>query len=95
MKLPRRNFLHLAAGAAALPAVSRIARRKPIRRGRSGSWFHFRRVAAGPSSPSKFYGAGRWMPNLFSTAAPWSLPGTSTKGSWFIVWLTRRVAGIC
>src|SRR5262245_13116712 len=26
MKLPRRNFLHLAAGAAALPAVSRIAR---------------------------------------------------------------------
>jgi len=26
MKLPRRNFLHLAAGAAALPIVSRIAR---------------------------------------------------------------------
>jgi tripartite-type tricarboxylate transporter receptor subunit TctC len=26
MKLPRRNFLHLAAGAAALTAVSRIAR---------------------------------------------------------------------
>src|SRR5262249_55619438 len=26
MKLPRRNFLHLAAGASALPAVSRIAR---------------------------------------------------------------------
>jgi tripartite-type tricarboxylate transporter receptor subunit TctC len=26
MKLPQRNFLHLAAGAAALPAVSRIAR---------------------------------------------------------------------
>jgi hypothetical protein len=26
MKLPRRNFLHLAAGAAALPAVSSIAR---------------------------------------------------------------------
>jgi tripartite-type tricarboxylate transporter receptor subunit TctC len=26
MKLPRRNFLHLALGAAALPAVSRIAR---------------------------------------------------------------------
>ena len=25
MKLPRRNFLHLAAGAAVLPAVSRIA----------------------------------------------------------------------
>ncbi|HVI62848.1 MAG TPA: tripartite tricarboxylate transporter substrate binding protein, partial [Bradyrhizobium sp.] len=26
MKLPRRTFLHLAAGAAALPAVSRVAR---------------------------------------------------------------------
>src|SRR5262245_45150462 len=26
MKLPRRTFLHLAAGAAALPALSRIAR---------------------------------------------------------------------
>jgi tripartite-type tricarboxylate transporter receptor subunit TctC len=26
MKLPRRNFLHLAASAAALPAVSRLAR---------------------------------------------------------------------
>jgi hypothetical protein len=25
MKLPRRNFLHLAAGAATLPALSRIA----------------------------------------------------------------------
>src|ERR1700730_13531206 len=29
MKLPRRRFLHLAAGAAALPAVSRIARPQP------------------------------------------------------------------
>src|SRR5262249_29745991 len=26
MKLPRRNFLHLAAGAAALPALPRVAR---------------------------------------------------------------------
>jgi tripartite-type tricarboxylate transporter receptor subunit TctC len=26
MKIPRRGFLHLAAGAAALPAISRIAR---------------------------------------------------------------------
>jgi hypothetical protein len=34
--LPRRQFLHLAAGAAALPAVSRVARRrKLIRRGPS------------------------------------------------------------
>ena len=34
MKLPRRTFLHLAAGAAALPAVPRIARAQTIRRGR-------------------------------------------------------------
>jgi hypothetical protein len=26
MKLPRRNFLHLGVGAAALPAISRVAR---------------------------------------------------------------------
>ena len=31
MKLPRRTFLHLAAGAAALPAVSGIARAYPSR----------------------------------------------------------------
>jgi len=30
MKLPRRRFLHLAAGAAVLPAAARIAWRKPI-----------------------------------------------------------------
>src|SRR5262245_27326992 len=29
MKLPRRHFLHLAASAAALPALSRIARAQP------------------------------------------------------------------
>jgi len=29
MKLPRRNFLHLAAGASALPALSCIARAQP------------------------------------------------------------------
>jgi hypothetical protein len=29
MKLPRRHFLHLAAGAAALPALSRIAWAQP------------------------------------------------------------------
>ena len=45
MKLPRRNFLHLAAGAAALPALSRVAwaqayPTRPVR------WI----VAAGPGS---------------------------------------------
>ena len=38
MKLPRRNFLHLAAGAAALPAMSRVRLgAKPIHRGRCAS----------------------------------------------------------
>jgi hypothetical protein len=41
MKLPRRRFLHLAAGAAALPAVSRVARAqaypsRPVFEGKSG-----------------------------------------------------------
>ena len=31
MKLPRRRFLHLAAGAAVLPAVSRIANAQAYR----------------------------------------------------------------
>ena len=45
MKLPRRKFLHLAAGAAALPAVSRSLGRKPIRRGRCVGSLNFRRAA--------------------------------------------------
>ena len=35
MKLARRKFLHLAAGAVALPAVRASLGRKPIRRGLS------------------------------------------------------------
>jgi hypothetical protein len=39
MKLARRQFLHLAAGAAALPGVSRIVYRRVIHRGRYAlSW---------------------------------------------------------
>jgi hypothetical protein len=42
MKLPRRNFLHLAAGAAAFPAASRVARAqaypsRPVQHDRAGS----------------------------------------------------------
>jgi len=37
MKLPRREFLHLAAGAAALPRCRASLGRKSIRRGRCGS----------------------------------------------------------
>ena len=33
MKLPRRQLLQLAAGAAVLPTASRVAGRRPIRRG--------------------------------------------------------------
>ena len=40
MKLPRRRFLHLAAGAAALPSMSRIAwaQAYPTRPVRGSSW---------------------------------------------------------
>jgi hypothetical protein len=43
MKLPRRNFLHLAAGAAALPALLPIANAqsypsRPVRQTLSGCW---------------------------------------------------------
>ena len=52
MKLPRRQFLHLAAGAAALPALSRIAQaRKPIRRGRLHWSRHFRRAGRSTRLP--------------------------------------------
>ena len=45
MKLPRRRqFLHLAAGAAALPVLPHLARRKPIRRGRCVSLSDLRPV---------------------------------------------------
>jgi tripartite-type tricarboxylate transporter receptor subunit TctC len=50
MKLPRRKFLHLAAGATALPAVSRITWAQPIRRDRCDSWSDSRQ-AAGRMSP--------------------------------------------
>ena len=40
MKLPRRTFLHLAAGAAAAPASRGSRGRKPIRRGRCASSSH-------------------------------------------------------
>ena len=40
MKLPRRTFLHLAAGAAALPAVSRLARAQAYPT-RIGQWVFF------------------------------------------------------
>ena len=36
MKLPRRKFLHLAAGAAALPTIADREGAKPIRHGRYG-----------------------------------------------------------
>ena len=53
MKLPRRNFLYLAAGAAALPALSRASLgRKPIRRGRCASSSVFRLAVPVTSSPA-------------------------------------------
>ena len=55
MKLPRRNFLHLAAGAAALPFASCFAWAQPIRRGWWGSSSPF--LQAKPHTPSR----GSWV----------------------------------
>ena len=56
MKLPRRNFLHLAAGAAALPAVRALLGRKPIRRGRC-TYCRLCRPAAQPTSSARLVGS--------------------------------------
>ena len=58
MKLPRRNFLHLAAGDAALPAVSRVARAqaypaRPVR--------IIVGIAAGGASDSLARLMGQWL----------------------------------
>ena len=55
LKLPRRNFLHLAAGAAALPFASCFAWAQPIRRGWCGSSSPF--LQAKPPTPSR----GSWV----------------------------------
>src|SRR5262245_38456313 len=48
MKLPRRKFLHLAAGAVALPAVSRIARAQAVLPSKSGTRFITLGTRGGP-----------------------------------------------
>ena len=58
MKLPRRQFLHLAAGAAALPACRGSRGRKPIRRGRCASSCGF---PAGTSSDITSRLIGQWL----------------------------------
>ena len=59
MKLPRRKFLHLAAGAAALPAVSRVARAQayPIADGA-----HRRRLSAGRPADISARLMAEWLP---------------------------------
>ena len=58
MKLPhRRQFLYLAAGAAALPTVSRIARTQPIRHSR----YARRRLSAGDSTDILARLIGQWL----------------------------------
>jgi tripartite-type tricarboxylate transporter receptor subunit TctC len=66
MKLPRRKFLHLAAGAAAMPAASRIARAQayPTRPVRII-------VGAAPSGTYDIMARliGEWLSELFHNAA--------------------------
>ena len=52
MKLPRRQFLHLAAGAAALPVVSQIAKAQTTRpQSKTGSRLITLGTAGGPPPP--------------------------------------------
>ena len=53
MKLPRRTFLYLAAGAAASQPSREWRGHKPIRRGRSGSSFLFLPVVHSTSSDAR------------------------------------------
>ena len=53
MKLPRRKFLHLAAGAAALPVVSRIARAQAYPSRPVGSSVHPSETSAGLRGASR------------------------------------------
>jgi hypothetical protein len=76
MKLPRRQFLHLAAGAAALPAVSRFAFAQaypslPVRI----IWFRARRRDRHPRAPGEpqSLSARVFAPRLNSAYAPKTL----------------------
>ena len=66
MKLPRRKFLHLAAGAAALPAVSRIARAQayPTRPVRLIVGFRRRRRGRHPRAPDGSMAVGAARPAI-------------------------------
>ena len=74
MKLPRREFLHLAAGAAALPAVSRVARAQayPTRPVRIMVGF-----AAGGATDIVARIMGQWLSERLGQQFP-----TATRCSW-------------
>ena len=97
MKLPRRQFLHLAAGAAALPAVSRIAwaQTYPTRPVRIIVGFAARRcdrhhgapdrsMAVGAARPAIRHRepAGRRAPILPPKQSCKRDPPTATRSSW-------------
>ena len=66
MQLPRRRFLHLAAGAAALPALSRIAKAQayPMRPVRIDRWLSARRPERHPRSPDGSMAVGAARPAI-------------------------------
>ena len=77
MKVPRRKFLHLAAGAAALPAVSRVAWAEAIRHARCISSLASHRAAA-PTSLRVYWGSGcRYGSVTRSSFENW--PGAGTN----------------
>ena len=98
MKLPRRQFLHLAAGAAALPAASRIARAQtyPTRPVRIDRWLPARRrdrhhcssdrsVAVGAARPAihRRQPTGRWQQYRHRGGREMR-SRTATRSFWFL-----------
>ena len=82
MKLPRRTFLHLAAGAAALPAVSRIARAQtyPARPVRIDRWFRAGRCDRHSCSPDRSVAVGAAWPAIYHRKPPGAGSNIATRG---------------
>ena len=87
VRLPRRAFLHLAAGAAAVPVASRLARAQSYRIDTCGWSYRFRRAARPIRLPACLptgcpkCGASRWWPRTKAARAATSRPRRSPKSA--------------